>query len=156
MPGALQRPITLLVVEDHDVLRETVARALAEQGYAVTTAATGSEAIDILWREKERIDWLFTDVRLPGPIDGFRVAEEFRFAHPLRPVVYATASRFDGARMVPGSIFFQKPYRPSDIVAAFQGLSESDRNGADLGMPRLRAPLAAAGLREEPKRDRSG
>lgn len=156
-----QKQITILVVEDEAILRDTLARALGEDGYAVITAATGKEAFDILWRHKERIDWLFTDVRLPGAVDGWRIAEEFRFAHPFRPVVYATADRVDGARMVPGSIFFQKPYRPSEIVAAFKGLSDNhpagvDVNGVDLVIPRRGAAGHAPGSPAEPERNRLG
>src|SRR3712207_4086128 len=125
-------PITIRVVEDEPVLRESLAKALADEGYAVVAAATGKDAFDILWRHRERIDWLFTDVRLPGRIDGWRVAEEFRFAHPFRPVVYTTTDGVNGARMVPGSIFFHKPYRPSEIVAAFKGLSDRDRKSTRL------------------------
>ena len=155
------KPITILVVEDQASLRDMVARALGDDGYAVITAATGKEAFDILLRHKERIDWLFTDVRLPGRIDGWRVAEEFRFAHPFRPVVYATTEGVNSARMVPGSIFFHKPYRPSEIVAAFKGLSDRhpdgiDMNGVDLVMPPGVAAGRAPGSSAEPKRGRPG
>jgi two-component system, OmpR family, response regulator len=70
------------------------------------------------------IDWLFTDIRLPGCIDGWRVADEFRLTHPFRPVVYATAYAPGETRpQLHGSLIFRKPYRPAEIVAAFRRLS---------------------------------
>ena len=76
-------------------------------------------------RDKTRnIDWLFTDIRLPGVIDGWRVADQFRLTHPFRPVVCATAYAPEQARQqLHGSYFFRKPYRPAQIVAAFRRLS---------------------------------
>jgi CheY-like chemotaxis protein len=118
-------PKTILVVEDEGAIREAVCRALADDGYETMAAASGEEAYGLIRSHRARIDWLFTDIRLPGALDGWRIAEEFRNAHPFRPVIYATASAADSGRKVSGSLFFRKPYRPSQIVSAFLSLSEA-------------------------------
>jgi two-component system, OmpR family, response regulator len=117
------RRSSILVVEGAAGLRETLVRALEEEGCRVLAAASGESAVDILWRHRERIDWLFTAVRLPGAVDGWRVAEEYRFSHPFRPVVYAAAQAPESGRVVPGGLYLPIPYRIADVAAAFRRLS---------------------------------
>ena len=117
------KPTTILVVEDEAVVRDLLVAELQDVGYDVVAADAGEPALAILQDRNREIDWLFTDIRLPGVIDGWRVADEFRLNHPFRPVVYATAYAPEQARQLQGSYFFRKPYRPSQIVAAFRRLS---------------------------------
>ena len=118
-------PTTILVVEDEPLVRDLLVTELEEVGYKVVAVDAGEEALAILQDRKQEIDWLFTDIRLPGVIDGWRVADEFRLTHPFRPVVYATAYAPEQERhRLQGSYFFRKPYRPSQIVAAFRRLSD--------------------------------
>ncbi len=114
---------TVLVVEDEALIREVLARELEDAGYAVLEAGTGDHALELLRNQQNGIGWLFTDIRLPGAIDGWRLAEEFRLSHPRRPVVYATAFSEEWPQQVPGSIFMRKPYRPDQVVAAFRRLT---------------------------------
>jgi CheY-like chemotaxis protein len=116
-----RRP-TVLIVEDEVLIRESLANHFGDAGFQVLQAETGERACSLLRTAKNRIDWLFTDIRLPGEIDGWRLAEEFRRAHPFRPVVYATAFREEWPQEVPGSIFLRKPYLPAQVVAAFRRL----------------------------------
>ena len=117
-------PTTILVVEDEPVVRDVLVAELQDVGYNVIAADAGEEALAILQDRTRDVDWLFTDIRLPGVIDGWRVADEFRLTHPFRPVVYATAYAPEQARQqLQGSYFFLKPYRPAQIVAAFRRLS---------------------------------
>jgi two-component system, OmpR family, response regulator len=97
---------------------------LQDVGYRVVAVDSGEKALAILQEQTQHIDWLFTDIRLSGVIDGWRVADEFRLTHPFRPVVYATAYAPERAgQQLHGSYFFRKPYRPTQIVAAFRRLS---------------------------------
>jgi two-component system, OmpR family, response regulator len=115
---------TILVVEDEAIVRDLLVAELQDVGYQVVSADTGEKALAILQDKVQDIDWLFTDIKLPGVIDGWRVADEFRLTHPFRPVVYATAYAPEQARhQLHGSYFFRKPYRPAQIVAAFRRLS---------------------------------
>jgi CheY-like chemotaxis protein len=117
-------PTTILVVEDEAVVRDLLVAELQDVGYRVVAVDSGEKALAILQERTQHIDWLFTDIRLSGVIDGWRVADEFRLTHPFRPVVYATAYAPERAgQQLHGSYFFRKPYRPAQIVAAFRRLS---------------------------------
>ena len=87
-------------------------------------------------------------MRLPGAVNGWRVAEEFRFAYPLRAVIFANAPSVDESRLAPSNLFFPKPYRPADVIAA-QGRLNQDH--ADARLP-LHSTLADSFL---PQRNRS-
>ena len=104
----------VLVVEDDDLLREIAVEALKEAGFQVIEAATGEEAIK---KCRERVaDALFTDIRLPGKIDGWDIAEHCREINPKLPVIYATGYSHVKHRPVPGSRYFDKPYSLDRIV----------------------------------------
>ncbi|MCZ8102449.1 MAG: response regulator [Burkholderiales bacterium] len=117
------RVSVVLLVEDEALLRVTVSEALQDHGFTVVEAHNGEEALEILRNKGADIDWLFTDIRLPGTINGWHVAFEFRFLHPLRPVVYATGWSQDLPPSVAGSLFFRKPYDLEQILEALQTLS---------------------------------
>jgi two-component system, cell cycle response regulator CpdR len=63
----------ILIAEDEEALRAMCARALATDGHQVETASDGSEALEILIRERGRFDLLLTDVRMPI-MDGIALA----------------------------------------------------------------------------------
>jgi DNA-binding NtrC family response regulator len=89
----------VLVVEDDDLLREIVVEALEDAGFQVIEAATGEDAMD---RCSDRVaDALFTDIRLPGDIDGWTIAEHCRSVDPKLPVIYATGYSHVRHRPVP-------------------------------------------------------
>lgn len=85
-------------------------------------ASTGEEA---LARCKRRVtDVLVTDVRLPGQIDGWQIAERYREQNPHLPVVYATGFSPVTPRPVPGSRIVRKPFHPDEIVRVVKEIGE--------------------------------
>jgi len=114
----------ILVVEDDALIREFVVEALREQGYDVIHAANGEEAL--AWCGRQVADVLITDVKLPGSIDGWQIAERCREHDPGLPVIYATGFSPVAARPVRGSLTLQKPYHPEDVVRAVRQVA-SDR-----------------------------
>lgn len=106
----------VLVVEDNEILLETLAAAFAHRGLSVLTAANGEDALMLLREHGSGIDWLFTDIHLPGTIDGWTVADEYRLSHPLRPVVYASTAARDARRTVTGSLFVAKPVAMAEVA----------------------------------------
>jgi CheY-like chemotaxis protein len=68
MPDATQRAAgkTVLVVDDHDATRQTIARMLEAGGFPVRTASNGAEALERLARESGEIDLVLSDVTMPG------------------------------------------------------------------------------------------
>lgn len=106
----------ILVVEDDQLIRETVADILVGEGFEVLEAESGEEALDFCGEHSA--DLIFTDIRLAGPLTGWDVAERCRAENPGIPVIYATGFSDVRLRPVPGSLFFRKPYRPEQILAA--------------------------------------
>ena len=118
-PGREAR--TILVVEDNELVRETIARGLEDAGYTVVEAATAEDGLDAL--EGREINVLFTDIRLPGPMDGWRLAEKARALKPDLPVIYATGFSAEAPRLVPDGVLLKKPYTPSTVIDTIERLA---------------------------------
>jgi DNA-binding response OmpR family regulator len=120
----------ILIVEDDPLIREFTVDALREVGYEVIQASDGEEAL--AWCKLRVADVLVTDIRLPGKVDGWQVAERCREHDPGLPVIYATGFSPVAARPVPGSRSLQKPYHPEEIVQAIRQMTRS-RPASDQG-----------------------
>ncbi|MGD0433621.1 MAG: ATP-binding protein [Acetobacteraceae bacterium] len=111
-----QRPMvgggeTILLVEDNLKLRKVAARQLADLGYRVLEAENADAALDItsdIASAGERIDMLFTDVVMPGALDGVELARLFEKRRP-RPAILL-ASGFPAGRL-PGQSHFPPEFR---------------------------------------------
>jgi CheY-like chemotaxis protein len=99
---------TALVVEDEWLLRLELVEELTRAGWGVREAATGEEALALL-DEGAGFDFLITDIRLPGAVDGWQIAEHVRQINPATPVIYVSANPINDARRVPDSAFLGKP-----------------------------------------------
>jgi CheY-like chemotaxis protein len=108
-------PVHVLFVEDEFLISEWVAQALSEQGFCVQAVSTAAEALMAL--RSDPVDVLFTDINLPGDMDGAALARRAREMQPDLPVVYASARShlLDPAQRVPGSTFVPKPYEPAAV-----------------------------------------
>ncbi|MDI2076338.1 response regulator [Bradyrhizobium sp. Mp27] len=111
----------ILFVEDAPLIREFIVDALREAGYDVIHACDGEEAL--AWCNRTAADVLVTDVRLPGKIDGWQIAEHCRQHHPELPVIYATGFPPVTPRPVSNSLMLQKPYHPEQIVEAVREMT---------------------------------
>lgn len=105
---------TILVVEDDALVRELIVSEIGESGFTVIEAETADEGLQLLSDAAPSL--LFTDIRLPGQLNGWQLAEEARRLIPGLPVMYATGYTDEALRLVPGSVFIRKPYRPSEIL----------------------------------------
>ena len=106
----------VLVVADDPLIREFVVEAVRKEGFEVVHAADGEEALK--WCRRRFADVLVTDVRLPGKIDGWRIAERWREHDPDLPFIYATGFSPVAPRPLAGGVFLQKPFHPHQIVKA--------------------------------------
>lgn len=113
-PLALPTPI-VLVVEDDPLVREMVASEIAEAGFGVIEAETAEEGLIVI--EGGSASLLFTDIRLPGRLNGWQLAEHARRIAPDLPIIYATGYTDDAPRVLPGGVLIRKPYRPSEVTA---------------------------------------
>jgi PAS domain S-box-containing protein len=113
-----------LVVEDEERLRKVAATILLDAGFSVLEAGTGAEAI----RQAERptLDLLFTDVELPGGMNGLEVAERIRKRHRQVKVLYTTgysaSLRTASGPLPKGSSLLAKPYARQELIRQLRAL----------------------------------
>jgi len=79
----------ILIAEDEEALRGFIARALMQDGHAVTTANDGAEALDLLARERGAFELLLTDIRMPV-MDGIALALAAARDHPKVTILLMT------------------------------------------------------------------
>ncbi|MFZ1882612.1 MAG: response regulator [Rhodoplanes sp.] len=114
--------VTVLVVEDEPFILDMVSEELTGEGFSVLGAESGEAALSII-ESGRMVDVLFTDIRLPGELDGWRLAATVRQAMPELPVIYTSGHAIEQGAAVPGSVFLKKPYRPSAITETIRTLS---------------------------------
>jgi CheY-like chemotaxis protein len=114
-------PAVILVVEDDQLVRETVAEHLTDCGYRVAQAASAEEA-EALLEAGLRVDCVFTDVVMPGK-NGFELARWIHSQHPKVPILltsgYDSVAR-RAASTPYGEQLLQKPYHLGQVVQAIE------------------------------------
>ncbi len=119
---------SVLIVEDHDRLREQLGRFYEEEGYKVITAACGEEGIEKLTKEKFAI--VVSDVKMPG-IDGFQLARHIREKYPDTDIILITAfgniKQAVEAMKLGASDYITKPFQPEAIRLVSEKLIEKRR-----------------------------
>ncbi len=117
----LGRDRHVLVVEDDELVRTYVKDQLRTLGYRVTDVADGASAVRSL-EEGGPFDLLFTDVVMPGGMDGRELAVRARSLRPDLPVLftsgYAEEDVAPHGRLEPGAAMLRKPYRRTDLARA--------------------------------------
>ncbi|MBV9260413.1 MAG: response regulator [Pseudolabrys sp.] len=117
-------PGKVLLVEDEVLISGLVAEALSDEGFEVFAVETADAALTYLQTGGDA-DVLFTDINLPGEIDGAALAVEARKLRPELPIVY-TSGRFIAAEvapLVPRSVFVAKPYDPLEVCTLISRLT---------------------------------
>jgi two-component system, response regulator PdtaR len=104
----------VLVVEDEALICVETADTLERQGFDVHLALSGEDALRRL-RSGLRIDILFTDINLAGPMDGVVLARLARDFDPRLLVVYTSGTVETVAQPVTGATFVAKPYNPDRV-----------------------------------------
>jgi CheY-like chemotaxis protein len=117
-------PVSVLVVEDEVLISNLVADALSASGFLVYEVTTADEALEYI-DSGAAIDVLFTDVNLPGGMNGAELATRARQMRPEMPIVYASGryKLSEIAPLVPRSLFMAKPYDPNDVCALLTRLT---------------------------------
>jgi DNA-binding response OmpR family regulator len=129
--------VRVLVIENNEPLREPITEGLRQAGFEVVEACDGEEAMSHC---DQPFDVLFTDIDLPGGMDGWTIAARWREIDPAIGVIYTSGFCLEQGRQVGGSRCIPKPYRPGHIVAAVVELANerssrrtsSEWNGADV------------------------
>jgi CheY-like chemotaxis protein len=115
--------LVVLIVEDEPFLRYSMAYALRGDGCLILEASSGEEAVACL-KTGKKIDVVFTDVTLGGPLSGWDVADAFRLVRSEIPIIYTSGHADDRSRQVKDSQFFLKPYDIAAVVKACQQIGK--------------------------------
>jgi len=106
----------VLVVEDELLIRLNAVQMIEEAGFEAIEAANADEAIRIL-ESRSDIRIVFTDVQMPGSIDGLKLAHAVRNRWPpIKLIVTSGHVAVDESALPAGGRFFSKPYQPSEIT----------------------------------------
>jgi DNA-binding NtrC family response regulator len=118
----------VLIVEDHDRLREQLAQFYEQEGYRVTAASCGEDGIAKLAEEKFAL--VVSDVKMPG-MDGFQLARHVREKYPDTDVILITAfgniKQAVEAMKLGASDYITKPFQPEAIRLVSEKLIEKRR-----------------------------
>jgi CheY-like chemotaxis protein len=110
---------TILVVEDNEGVRDYAKAVLEDLGYWVLEAGDAQEALRLV-AKKPRIDLLFTDVVLPGSVNGRVLADRLREQYPGLPVLFTTGYTRNAivhqGRLDAGVQLLNKPYTQQDLA----------------------------------------
>lgn len=116
---------TVLLVEDEEDLREWARAVLGDLGYRVLEAATGPEALRILQSDQPLL-LMFTDVSLPGGMDGRQLAGEAARLRPAMKTLMTTAYAGDvlveNGQLAAGTHLLSKPYTRTQLQEALESL----------------------------------
>lgn len=107
----------ILVVEDETIIRWAVADALRDAGYSVIEAVNGDEAVSII-RIGVPLDLVFSDVRMPGSLDGLALLDTIKRSVPQLPVLLTSGHCDPTLALDRGAArFVQKPYDLATVLA---------------------------------------
>jgi CheY-like chemotaxis protein len=118
-----RRPV-VLVVEDDYLLRLDAADMIKAADFEVIEAANADEAIAIL-ESRNDIAVIFTDVQMPGSMDGLRLARAVRGRWPPIKIITTSGQRIIEELDLPeGGRFLPKPYNPTQVSGVLRELTQ--------------------------------
>jgi len=124
---------TILIVDDEEALRKLAAESLQPLGYRVITAADGQQALAVL--ATEDIDLLFSDVVMPGGLNGYELARQAAAKYPQLRILLTSgytgkAGRSDGQARFSANLLI-KPYARAELAQRIQALLNTPARIAD-------------------------
>jgi CheY-like chemotaxis protein len=113
----------VLVVEDEPLSRIHALNLVEEAGYVAIEASNADEAISILEARKD-IRIVFTDIDMPGSMDGLKLARAIRDRWPPIELILTSGHfNLNDSDLPERGRFFPKPYRDEQIISALQGFA---------------------------------
>jgi CheY-like chemotaxis protein len=120
-PHSQTQPV-ILVAEDEDSLRLLATDILEDQGFRVVEAANAQAALDVLESTPE-VRLLFTDIHMPGPLDGMELARRVHERWPHVQLVLTSGQTQPCPADIPDDgHFIAKPYRAEQLVGQVETL----------------------------------
>jgi CheY-like chemotaxis protein len=126
MPLAKLKPV-VVVVEDEVLIRMLAVETLTDAGFAVLEAEHATKALSYLEANAAGIDLLFTDIHMPGEMNGLGLAQHARTHWPwIKQLITSGRGEPVSQGMPPGSRFLPKPYDLDNVVAHVQALTAAN------------------------------
>ena len=135
MSTSLESTPVVLLVEDEELLRALAAWRLEEAGFEVVQAANATEALELM-NSRPDVDVLFTDVQMPGLLDGMGLAKKIHEQRPNVLLLITSGNVRPGKGEIPDhGHFLAKPYRCQDVISEIDALArEAAERGGDGGL----------------------
>lgn len=115
----------ILLVEDEGLLRQLALEDLIEDGHEVTAARDADQALAIIESGRD-FDLLFTDIRMPGAVDGWELGRRALARNPALRVLYASGYSDTMPDLSVAEAFLRKPYRHAQVQQVLARLCGSD------------------------------
>jgi CheY-like chemotaxis protein len=120
-PARKSRPV-VLVVEDDPLLRMLAVEIVQEAAFTAIEARDADEAV-VLLESRTDITLLFTDINMPGSMDGLKLAHAVRDRWPpIKILVVSGKQPFQSSDLPSNSCFVGKPYQASALVAELRSM----------------------------------
>lgn len=114
--GVAKRPVHILVVEDELFIRMSISDAFRDEGYTVIEAFNADEAVDVL-TAGTAVDLVFSDVRMPGSLDGIGLLKFIKERFSNLPVVLASGHLEPNVALAEGANhFLSKPFHIGTVL----------------------------------------
>jgi two-component system, response regulator PdtaR len=118
-------PPVVLVVEDEPLLRMLAVEVVEQAGFIAIEAGDADEAVMLL-ESRTDITLLFTDINMPGSMDGLKLAHAVRDRWPpIKILVVSGKQQLQSFNLPSNSCFVVKPYQASALVAELRSLVSS-------------------------------
>ena len=112
----------ILVVEDEAIIRMGAVQMLEDAGFTVVEAGNAHDAVSIL-EDRKDVCAIFTDINMPGTMDGMRLARMVRDRWPPIHLIVTSGLIFPSDDdLPPGGKFIRKPYDPGHVLATLREL----------------------------------
>jgi CheY-like chemotaxis protein len=116
-----KRPV-VLVVEDEFLLRMDAADMITAAGFDVVEAVDADAAIEIL-EARDDVAVIFTDIQMPGSMDGLKLARAVRGRWPPIKIIATSGVHIGELDLPEGGRFLPKPYSPAQVTGMLRQLT---------------------------------
>jgi PAS domain S-box-containing protein len=127
---------TILIVEDDPLVRTYVTAQVKSLGYRTLTATNAAEALALIDSDK-KIDLLFTDIVMPGGMNGRQLADEAGRRRPQLKVLFTSGYTENAivhhGRLDPGVLLLAKPYRKQQLAQMIRAALTAEHDGSAVG-----------------------
>jgi two-component system, response regulator PdtaR len=113
----------ILIVENEALVRLSGVGTFADAGFRVIEANNGDDALGLLEADSD-VQLLFTDVRIPGNINGLALAQEVHDRWPHIGIMVVSGQSIPETVLPPGCRFLRKPYSPESAIRHAHEMTE--------------------------------